>query len=114
MEDSEILKLARKYIEFGSEEYICYAICRAVDNKYPDISKKEFASLCAKESDLRRWVYSMLEGHDTYETWLLDNHPSFHIAIRDFSGMENILREGRLQWLDWMINECEKEENANV
>lgn len=94
MKDSEILRKAREMIASNRQTYICYAIW-AVRLRNPSNQKQK---LCD-------WVHVMLRGDATYSGWIYTHYP------RKATKMDFVqYREGRLQWLDWMIAECEKAE----
>lgn len=86
----DVLKAARRRIESGADDYICHAIMAA----------RVKGSTRAVKQYLTRWVNYALQGAHTYSGWLTNN----------YCWMNNTqLREGRKQWLDWMINQLETE-----
>lgn len=94
MKDSELLKQARDRISSGNSTFICNAI-RYVSN-YGEQGRS-----------LVSWVRKMLDGPNTYETWMNQNHPYVRHTKVDW-------KAARLAWLDWMIAYCEKEEASQV
>lgn len=98
MKDSEVLRRARDSIESGVDVFICLAIAK--NPLYNGLYDSEIPLVC--------WINSMLnEGRKdnptTYSGWL-PIKLSMEMDAEDF-------KQGRLQWLDWMIDYCEKEEN---
>jgi len=93
--DADILRAARKRIALKKSDQLCYAIDRT---KVGTVEQK---------TKLMRWIQKMLYPHCNYSVWLRDKHPD---KFKELSGWgEGRLREGRLAWINWMINECEKE-----
>jgi hypothetical protein len=92
--DSDILRRARKLIVSGRRIMICHAIAIV---RVP----------AARRKALIDWITGMMDGPSSYTTWLMIHHPR-HFARG--GGYRGDFREARLQWLDWMIAECEKEE----
>lgn len=95
VKDSEILRAARRRIELYQRDYICYAI--------NDVCM----GTVKQKTALMRWVQDMLQGSYTYSSWLRVYHPDIHTQMFHTKGS---FRKGRLAWLDWMIEQCEKEE----
>jgi hypothetical protein len=91
MKDSEILREAKKGIENGTH-YICWAI-QDVDAQWQ------------RKRSLIDWVMHMLKFCGTYESWM----GNFHTKTYNKMGHDDF-KEGRMQWLNWMIAECEKQE----
>lgn len=99
--DSEILKDAKdwvSYFEFGvhtDEEFVCHAI----ENSYLGNHKQRLY--------LSYWAASMLgNGVNTYDQWMCRKHHGLYVKWKpeDF-------KRGRLEWLDWMIEQCELKGN---
>lgn len=90
--DSEILRRARGKIARQSQSHICIAISSV---RAPERQKRS----------LRDWVSHMLKGHGTYESWLHRRHQNIYWKMS-----RSDHRQARLQWLDWMIAYCEKQE----
>lgn len=104
MKDSEFLRRARELLaktECGHNSGLCMAI-RAIRVTH------ETATTEKQMKSLLEWVEVSLEGRLWVQCWLLSKiGPKRYWA--EFS-LEK-LRETRLAWLDWMIMECEKNEN---
>lgn len=84
--DREILIAAKKRILTKKNLFVCHAIdgCRVGTQEQKD--------------RLYEWIDKMLGFYTaTYEGWIRRHHPK--LELRD-------TREGRLQWLDWMIENC--------
>jgi len=94
-----LLRAARERIADGRENYICHAI---------DASEKNGTLSAARY--LRRWIDSMLgRQYFSYGSWLLAHHPEIYVAALRRSDGNKDLAAGRLQWIDWMISELERE-----
>jgi hypothetical protein len=92
MKDSAILRYAHKRIALERD----YFVCRAIRNTRGPIEQK---------AKLIGWVMKMLNGFPTYSEWMRSRHRKEACIMTP----ENY-KQGRLQWLDWMITECEREE----
>lgn len=86
MKPSEALRIARKKIFSGEEEYICYAL--PTKDVGGDI--------------VRMYISLSMSGWQSYNAWLITFHWDFY-QLHKYD-----IRDGRLQWIDWMINEYEK------
>jgi hypothetical protein len=95
MKDSEILIKAKDLIENDTETFLCWAIIR-VGNTLEDSSQS---------ASLLDWVEDMLGDSKWYSGWLYKHHGEIaeKMTLQD-------RKQGRLQWLDWMIDYCKKEE----
>lgn len=96
MKSSEILSKAKTRIEVGSDGFICLAL-KSVRRHLSRNDQK-------KADQLIYWIARMLDGRRTYGDWLRENHKRVAIGMTLADA-----RDGRLQWLDWMIKECEKQ-----
>lgn len=87
--DKQILQNARDMIAAGkTTEFICIAIiCSQVGTEF-------------QRKRLTNWISKMLDGCARYDYWLQKHHPERFIAPGRY-------REARLQWLDWMIENCD-------
>jgi len=106
----QLLTLARTLIQSETDQCVCFALtsARFMILKRLSIPK----NLCSDEeyadtnSQLKSWVYSLLEGHSYYGHWLHRNSSVYgnltHPEKRRAS------KNGRLAWIDWMISELEK------
>lgn len=92
LKDSEVLRKAKNKIVRGTS-YICWAIDNVNDASY----EQRFA--------LKRWISKMLDGYSSYESWLCGKEYSSYANM-----LSKDIRNGRIQWLNWMIAYCEKEE----
>lgn len=99
----EILRAARKSIADGSESFVCYAISR--ESLWHESSFKRADA----GYELRLWVQDMLGKLSTYDGWLSFHHQDFFRSIPTRDDGSKDLRPGRLQWIDWMISELERE-----
>lgn len=91
----DVLLDARRRIQLGYNIHICFAITHS-RTKCENTKVKRY---------LIKWVGTMLGSCGTYWEWLQRNHPSVLTGIEYF----HELKPGRLQWLDWMINQLETE-----
>ena len=82
----KILEQARLNIESGRSGYICNAIIW--QHVHPKQTKQ-----------LVEYIGNALEGHETLMTWLRETNQGDHIDSN------SQLKETRLAWIDWMINE---------
>ena len=93
LKDSEILIDAKKILIKSPElQFIEYAIDDVINGS--DDQKQYLIS----------WIDNMLDEYNSLESWISDNHPSFHRSQENIQAL-------RLKWLDWMIQECEKDGN---
>lgn len=106
MKDSEILLSARRLIESNRERYICLAILA--------VSKIERQTVHRQVLKLQRWVRSMLDSDlHSYDGWLARHKPGLYaLTTANHAYYEIRVRQARLAWIDWMIAECVKAENA--
>lgn len=91
-----ILRKARALIEDNRFTYLCNAIGEA-------------GWLLGQEREaevLVAWVQRMLVPFNTYNTWLRQKHPTIYDSRKD-NLKEGSTKEGRLAWLDWMIQEVQ-------
>lgn len=91
----DVLLDAKRRIQLGYNNHICSAILNS-DAKSANKRTKEY---------LMEWVRTMLTPTSTYLMWLACNHPSY---LKEFNSFADV-NPGRLQWLDWMINQLETE-----
>lgn len=103
MKKSEMLQRARGMLERKTKTTIlpalmgCVTLCPAAQPQF---------------AELKRWIESMLDGHFTYEGWLMEHHPDFlpSIGITTVIGGDLDCLPGRLAWMDWMIEYWQAEE----
>jgi len=98
MKNSKILKKAKKLIKSGEENYICDAIRRV-----PVISTCIYQRI-----ELRMWVSNLLGRCGTYEDWIRVNHSKLYRKWK-----REDYKQGRLAWLDWMIEYWEAKEKKS-
>jgi hypothetical protein len=94
----KILKTAKSNVAAGREYFICCAIGRA---------KFDFDRLNNDAEYLCEWIHKMLGEYMTLNSWL-----AYKKNIKPNSKYLNIynakLRQARVNWIDWMINELEQ------
>ena len=78
------LKIARKRIEHGESDFICWAL---------DHSPDHHAALY-----LKRYISDTLYPSNTLGRWIAREHPEVFCSYE-----YGELRRARLAWLDWMI-----------
>ena len=85
------LRLARPMIESGQERFICRALY---------IISRQYPLLRSAIAWAKVWIADMLYPHGAYESWAWDigHYPTSDEA-----------RLARLAWIDWMVEELEKE-----
>lgn len=93
MKDSEVLRKVKKVIKSREQDYICHAIAQVAGEH------------TTQYNSLKAWVLHMLDGSISYGGWLSRKHEQIYDRMT-----WKQQQEGRLQWLDWMITECEKAE----
>ena len=94
----KLLKLAKLILrDTDRTSFICNALEYVTkDMKLPYIKQMEWMQEVYK---LRNWIMRSLDGDHSYKCWLNRVHPNFQRAsLYDY-------RVGRIQWIDWMINE---------
>lgn len=100
MKNSDILREVKKRAlsqEDGYSFYICLGIrCAKAPLK--------------KQVELMLWIQSLLSPYHSYGEWLGANHFYFYEQIKKRNWRANKINfnEGRLQWLDWMIQYWEE------
>lgn len=93
----EILKLVRYKLAVGHESYICYAISAAVRKLGPSYYKLG--------EPLRMYVRRQLRGLTLYDTWVEKYHTALYNQATNYP---HAARQGRLAWVDWMIEQYEQ------
>lgn len=92
-----LLKRARELIKSDQKYLICYAIdraeCETVGN--------------GQSHYLKEWIQSMLGTNYTYSEWVRRTHPHLFEGLTTEQIMKKT-KEGRLAWIDWMIQEVQK------
>lgn len=83
----EALHMARPLIERGQVQYICTAM-----------------DTWLTEPELCNRVQDQLAPYSVYEDWVAANHPE---TCRQMRKVPGAFREGRLQWIDYMIQQEE-------
>lgn len=100
MNKIEILRAARKLIKSEGASVICFAIDYVIAGKSQES--------ISHADELGAWIGNMLGDSAYYSQWLRLHHPAFVDALPVINGIKDF-RPGRLQWIDWMISELEKE-----
>ena len=96
----EILEFSRNSIENNKERYICYAIY---------FQRKGYVD---ERQYLINWISDMLDNKRTLDSWLFHKHNipyGIPYAFRN-NMLEEKIRQTRLNWIDWMINQLKQEE----
>ena len=111
MKDSKLLILVKSKLREDRSNNPALGICTLISRHSTEHS--QYASLV-------RWINSMLGSNDLFlDDWLLDKG---HITAEEYEKMNDWrtteekvellqkLRNTRLEWLDWMIDECREAE----
>ena len=102
-----LLKAARVRIKSQQSSHICYALEDAVTNM-PIYLPIKVSQAWNDVDYLKRWIHSMLgDYYSTLTSWL--------IGWKEIPGHKVVdnhkkLRQTRINWIDWMINELKKKE----
>ncbi len=99
MKESQILRKVYKLIEKEDETYICYAV--ETVSKNGDEEKGE---------NITKFIRSMLNAEDeyySYEDWLIDE--GFCRNYYDIDDNYEKVKQGRLNWIKWMIKQYEEQ-----
>lgn len=97
----EVLRQIRKRINVQWRGFICIE-CENVAQAQPELVNAATA--------VRKWVVQMLDGCYTYDTWIRLHHPTLYVEGDDcdLRTVHDLAKEGRLAWIDWMIEEVTK------
>ena len=87
----------------GRYHYICKGLYTISHYVEPFKSIEGIEDL---DAYLREWVHKMLQPHSTYGQWVMENG---HMKGLYGKALGDAVLEGRQQWLDWMIQELQKE-----
>ena len=92
----KLLKAAREDIRIGRYTFICQSLGwhRTPWNTW-------------HVDYLQEWVGQMIKPSATYGGWLMLNHRDLATGLTPEQFIEKA-REGRLAWIDWMIQEVQK------
>lgn len=106
MKDSELLRKAKRMMELSPANHVD-GVCAFIE--------LAAGTICSDQvRNLKRWIITMLGGRAWLRSWLLENGHMTMLEwdlIRDGDAEAQAkLKQTRLNWLDWMIAECEKAE----
>lgn len=99
MKESQILRKVYKLIEKEDETYICFAVKIVTKNEDEEKGKK-----------ITKFIHSLLGTENelySYEDWLVDN--GFCEDYFDTKNNYEKVKQGRLNWIKWMIEQYEKQ-----
>ncbi len=96
----ELLIEARRRIEERQNTFICSALMDAERDRDEDRQWDYFNASYA----LRLWIADMLLPYSTYDNWIWQNHRHLMAPLHRLEQLEK-LREGRLAWIDWMLEQ---------
>lgn len=102
----ELLREARNLIDLYAESSVCAAIYVASGEEYATPDPKRIRA----GRYLKRWVMAMISPNVSIFGWL--EHRGIPICAMYDKNPDKVrerLRVTRLAWIDWMINELEKE-----
>jgi hypothetical protein len=90
----EVLIQVRNSIQSDEYIFICNALQRVIG----------FGSATQKSTalELQAEIRNLLSPHACYENWLLSEHREFWDAVSE----NQCAKSGRLQWLDYLIQNC--------
>jgi hypothetical protein len=97
---AEALKLARVFIESGSEVYVCYALHK-VGRKHKE--------LIPSINEVKRWINESLGSSSTVYSWCVRRGYIKRWPVGDIYPSDERLREYRLAWIDNMIQALKTE-----
>lgn len=100
MKKSEILREARHLVEEDTFTFICLALRHARNKKVGTNDTTTNKNLAG----LLQYIEESLEGCPTLERWLSVKHG---LSVDEFSTEK--LRQTRLNWIDWMIEQLEEQ-----
>lgn len=108
MKKSNLLRKAKEIFECKPQPYegICSLLYPKTLN-VPEMNKK-------KLDELKIWIHKLLDGTVYYESWLAKKHNSKYREIKKQAKEDGkviqgyfvpryYFKQGRLDWLDWMI-----------
>lgn len=102
----KVLREARKLVDFCIKDSVCSAIYAVSGEEYATPNPRSIRA----GRYLRRWVMSMLSPNVSLFGWLgRRGIPVNTMYDENPDMMREQLRVTRLAWIDWMINELEKE-----
>lgn len=92
-----LLRKARKFVATEERNLICLALDLAEHHTVGN----------GQSYYLKAWIHGMLGSCDTYLEWIKVYHPKLFDAV-PFDERVKKAKEGRLAWIDWMIQEVQK------
>ena len=88
-----LMKEARKIVKYKKAKFICFAIMiSTLDEEVED-----------DKNCLFEYIGKLLGESHSYTSWVHKNHPEIFKEMKS-----DDFRKGRLQWIDWMIEQLEK------
>ena len=85
----DILVEARLRIKSGSDNFVCFAIYKAADDMLLGLDRAR---------ELREYIMRQIKPYSNLADWARHKRPKFS---RDESSM----RDHRVQWIEWMIQQ---------
>lgn len=95
LKTSAVWKLVRELIEAEREQWICVALLEL---------RLQGRITESREDALVAYIEKLLQGHHTYNEWVLEFHPGVWKATK--GDHDGCARRGRLAWLDHLIAEA--------
>lgn len=102
-------KILKKVLtELNKKRPTLQFICNNVQNQYENSTE---------HNQITNWISSALSRRFSYTTWLYENHLEFYKKhVKNYRGVEDEykLKQGRIQWLKWMIKNHHVFDNVKV
>jgi hypothetical protein len=98
-----LLQRARIRIKGQENSHVCFALQDVVTYMLPFGDDKRVRQSWAASDYLCDWVHSMLGTYHTLQDWLIKRY-GYSNVVHDTQK----LRQTRLKWIDWMINELKE------
>lgn len=104
-----LLRHAQKIIREDRESYICLALSKALARiSRPAQPSALHSAIC---EDLKFWIDELLGGDHLYTSWIETKHPKLWHAAVDAGCAEQLAKEGRIRWINWMCEELKDRRN---
>jgi len=97
-----LLQRARIRIRDQENSHICFALNDVVTYMLPLGDDKRISQAWAASDYLCDWVHEMLGSYHTLQDWLIGRHGYSNVVHNTQK-----LRQTRLKWIDWMIEQLE-------
>jgi len=106
-----MLRDARLRINIGSSGMLCFALTLVARKHLDEVQAGEDVSkVNTTWMQLRGWIDVLLGSSSTLEGWLVKNTIGLNLSTSNYEErlqLEAKMREARLAWLDWMVEQLE-------